>query len=277
MTIITPTGIAGITSITSTGNTLQFQNASGNAVNVSGVNVTSGTDINVSGIVTASGFVGTVTGNITGNLSGNVTGNVNATGVSTLTTLISTNISGVSTAGITTVYTTSLRGTSNTITIPTGHKLVGTDTGSVYSPGSIVQVITYDIPSLVTFASSGYATGYTTTITPIYASSKLLHMFWAKTTLLNSSSQAAQDYRVTRNGTLVWSSSWQNYFNRSVVATDIYPPCDFIQVDTPATTSTLTYNFDGRIYGGTSNSWTIGEFNGGSGKRGQWTILEIAV
>ena len=104
MTIITPTGIAGITSITSTGNTLQFQNASGNAVNVSGVNVTSGTDINVSGIVTASGFVG----NVTGNLSGNVTGNVNATGVSTLTTLRATSVVGVNTLGVTTAYVGSI-------------------------------------------------------------------------------------------------------------------------------------------------------------------------
>jgi hypothetical protein len=89
MTIITPTGIAGINSITSTGNTLQFQNASGNAVNVSGVNVTSGTDINVSGIVTASGFVGNLSGNVTGNLNGNVTGNLsgNVTGGITTTSI----------------------------------------------------------------------------------------------------------------------------------------------------------------------------------------------
>ena len=253
--------------------------ATDGALNVSGASLgsASASSLNISGIVTASGFIGDVTGNVTGNLSGNVTGNINSSGVSTITTLSSTNIIGVSTAGITTVYATALRGISNTITIPSGHKLVGTDTGSVYAPGSIIQSVTYTIPSSVTFSSSSYVTAYTTSITPLFTTSKLLHIFWAKTVLLNSSTQAAQEYRVTRNGTLVWSSSWQNYFNRSVVATDIYPPCDFIQVDTPATTSTLTYNFDGRIYGGNANGWTIGDLNGGSGPRGQWTILEIAV
>ena len=50
---------------------------------------------------------------------GNLTGNINSTGVSTVTTL---------------------RGSSNTISIPTGHKIVGTDIGSVYAPGTIIQV-----------------------------------------------------------------------------------------------------------------------------------------
>jgi hypothetical protein len=113
MTIITPTGIAGINSITSTGNTLQFQNASGNAVNVSGVNVTSGTDINVSGIVTASGFVGNLSGNInatgvstiaTLNATQSNSTNLNVSGVTTATTLRATSIVGVTTAGITTAY-----------------------------------------------------------------------------------------------------------------------------------------------------------------------------
>ncbi|QPX47967.1 hypothetical protein PQC13_gp002 [Synechococcus phage S-SRM01] len=96
MTIITPTGITGITSITSTGNTLQFTSASGGNLDVNGLSVTSGSNINVSGIVTASGFVG------------NITGNINSTGVSTVTTLRSTSIVGVSSIGVTTSYVTSI-------------------------------------------------------------------------------------------------------------------------------------------------------------------------
>jgi hypothetical protein len=52
MTIITPTGITGITSITSSGNSLSFQNASGGNINVSGVNISSGTNINITGVST---------------------------------------------------------------------------------------------------------------------------------------------------------------------------------------------------------------------------------
>jgi hypothetical protein len=66
MTIITPTGITGINSITSSGSTLVFQSASGTSPTVSGLN-----NITSSGIITATGFVG------------NLTGNVNSSGVST--------------------------------------------------------------------------------------------------------------------------------------------------------------------------------------------------
>ena len=53
MTIITPTGITGITSITSSGNSLSFHNASGASIDVSGLKVAADS-MNVSGIVTAS-------------------------------------------------------------------------------------------------------------------------------------------------------------------------------------------------------------------------------
>jgi hypothetical protein len=66
MTIITPTGITGINSITSSGSTLVFQSASGTSPIVTGLD-----NISSSGIITATGFVG------------NLTGNVNSSGVST--------------------------------------------------------------------------------------------------------------------------------------------------------------------------------------------------
>jgi hypothetical protein len=55
MTIITPTGVTGINSITSSGNSLSFQNASGASIDVSGLKVAADS-MNVSGIVTASGI-----------------------------------------------------------------------------------------------------------------------------------------------------------------------------------------------------------------------------
>jgi hypothetical protein len=53
MTIITPTGVTGINSITASGNSLSFQNASGASIDVSGLKVAADS-MNVSGIVTAS-------------------------------------------------------------------------------------------------------------------------------------------------------------------------------------------------------------------------------
>jgi hypothetical protein len=144
--------------------------------------------------------------------------------------------------------------------------------------GSVIQAVNFNITSSVTFSSSGYATAYSISITPTSASSKLLHMFWAKTEMNNNPNQTAHDYRVTRNGTAVWDASWQNYFNRTEVNSDLYPPCDFVQWDEPATTSSITYLFQGRLYGGSQGTWAVGTTNTNTalGNRGSWTILEIA-
>lgn len=70
MTIITPTGITGINSITSSGSTLVFQNVSGGNINVSGVNISSGANINISGVSTfTTGPVLIGTGTSTGTTS----------------------------------------------------------------------------------------------------------------------------------------------------------------------------------------------------------------
>jgi hypothetical protein len=106
MTIITPTGITGINSITSSGSTLVFQSASGTSPVVTGLD-----NISSAGVITATRFVG------------NLTGNINSTGVSTIATLNVTqsnptnlNVSGISTfaAGSASAPSISPTGDSNT-------------------------------------------------------------------------------------------------------------------------------------------------------------------
>ena len=58
-------------------------------------------------IGTATGTV-TLAGTTSGTFSGNLTGSVNSSGVTTVTTLRATSIVGVTTAGISTVYVTSI-------------------------------------------------------------------------------------------------------------------------------------------------------------------------
>jgi hypothetical protein len=70
------------------------------SLTISGAELPTVTNLNATGIVTATGFVGNVTGNLSGNL--------NSTGVSTVTTLRATSIVGVTTAGITTAYVNSI-------------------------------------------------------------------------------------------------------------------------------------------------------------------------
>ena len=52
-----------------------------------GVGISSVGNINATGIITASSFIGAVTGDVTGRITGDVVGNINSAGVSTFTTL----------------------------------------------------------------------------------------------------------------------------------------------------------------------------------------------
>ena len=115
----------------------------------------SATDLKICSTTLSSGGSGVFVGNLTGNVTGNLTGNINSTGVSTVTTL---------------------RVSSNTISIPTGHKIVGTDIGSVYAPGTIIQVqsIIKTYPFLTNSTSHVVVTGLSVSITPLFSSSKIL-------------------------------------------------------------------------------------------------------
>ena len=71
-----------------------------------GVGLSSAGNINASGIITATEFIGNLTGDVTGNITGNLIGNVNSSGLSTFTDLLvnrNLKVSGISTLGVTTV------------------------------------------------------------------------------------------------------------------------------------------------------------------------------
>lgn len=66
--------------------------------------------------------------------------------------------------------------TSGQINLPTGHKIKGTDVGSVYVPGMVIQVAQTKMGSVVTMSGTSEVTGYdvglNVTITPKASTSK---------------------------------------------------------------------------------------------------------
>ena len=63
----------------------------------------------------------------------------------------------------------------STITIPTGKTLVGTDSGSIKAPGTVLQTQVNRFSTQVTTTSSSFAaTGASVTITPKFATSHIL-------------------------------------------------------------------------------------------------------
>ena len=137
-------------------------------------------NVNSSGIVTATTFVGALTGNVTGNLTGNVTGNIsgniNSSGVSTVTSLIATNInaSGIVTAtnGFvgnltgTATSTTNIPNLSGDITSANTVTTLATVNSNVGSFGSqtLIPVVTVNAKGLVTAVTTA-AVGTALTVT----------------------------------------------------------------------------------------------------------------
>ena len=159
--------------------------------------------------------------------------------------------------------------TGNGVVIPSGQTLDVSAGTLVPSAGQVVQELVTRITSNTSFSSNSYtdASGFALTITPKYASSKIIISLWAKTGLNNTSLNSGQDYRILRDSTVIESASWQHYFNRGDYSSDYYPTLNGIFMDEPNTTSAVLYKLQGRVYGGSTssgNSWGL-DANGGTG------------
>lgn len=125
-------------------------------------------------------------------------------------------------------------------------------------PGTIAQVVHYPYTPLVTTSSTSFVNFTSVNFTPKYATSKVAII----ATFSTSNGGAIQ---VRRNSTNIFSPV--NAFHvftgtggPDYGASTVRIPYSFNVVDSPATTSTITYNFDFRVYSG-----TFGINEGGSG------------
>ena len=159
--------------------------------------------------------------------------------------------------------------TANQVIVPSGHTLDTSAGTFVPSANQIVQYLTAKPTGVTVFSSTSYidATGFTIAITPKYSNSKILIRAWSKTIQNNNGAgNSAHDHRLTRSGTQIYNAQWQSYFNTGWATTDFYPPFTMSYIDSPNTTSSRTYQLQGRVYAGNSGNrpWTIGDYNGGN-------------
>ena len=170
-------------------------------------------------------------------------------------------------------------GNANKIIVPSGQTIDASAGTLVPSANQIVQHL-YSAPTAATTLSSGSytdATGFSVTIVPKYTNSKILIRVWSTASHDNgggSAGNSAQDYRLLRDSTEIFAASYQNYFNQAAMSQDFYPPFTFSYIDTPSSTSSITYKIQGRLYAGNQRSWAINHGNGGSTKA-VMEVLEI--
>ena len=146
---------------------------------------------------------------------------------------------------------------ANKIIVPAGQTIDASAGTLVPSAGQVVQELVNKISVNTSFSSNSYtdASGFAITITPKYASSKIIISMWAKIGMNNTSENAGQDYRILRDATEITTASWQNYLNMSDYTSDFYPPLDGTFIDSPNTTSAVTYKLQGRKYAGANATW----------------------
>jgi hypothetical protein len=143
--------------------------------------------------------------------------------------------------------------------------------------GSMVSYHTSILTSSngVTFNSNDYAdSGLSITLTPKSTSSKFEIIIHGASEMSNSSGISGQDHRLLRNSTMIVAGRWNEYMNPNWATSDFYPWFNLVHIDSPNTTSSITYKFQGRKYSGSQNSWNFGMNTGETG-RAHMIIKEI--
>ena len=170
--------------------------------------------------------------------------------------------------------------TGNTVTLPTGKKIVGTDAGSVVAPGTVINVVNVQDGTTYNHSSSAdAASGIQASITPTYSNSKILLISTGVTGSAFTSNFGRGMWKKSINGgnyTVVGSEFFTGgnfaatYGNRTI------EKWSYTYFDSPATTNTITYQLFVRVLDGNNMWW------GRWGQDSNWTepttitLMEIA-
>jgi hypothetical protein len=136
------------------------------------------------------------------------------------------------------------------INLPTGNKIVGADAGSIRTPGNILQVVQGTlVGSSATTSLSFVTTSLQASITPLYSSSKILVMCQL-TQIANTTDGGEWAY--FRNGSVVFQPGYSPAVNNAYMLympSNLWVPTVNMQyLDSPASTSTQTYDVRFRVY-----------------------------
>ena len=144
---------------------------------------------------------------------------------------------------------------SGNITIPTGVKVVGTDSGSIVAPGQALQTIysTFNTQTYIASTSTS-STGHSATITPKFANSKILIQHMG--TVYNEGNNLHQYRTVYRGSTnLAASGEGLTLHSAGTSSAGRWSSIGFNILDNPATTSAVTYTIHFRGNSASSNSY----------------------
>ena len=165
----------------------------------------------------------------------------------------------------------------DTITLPTGKKLVVTDTGAITAPGMIIQTVDGTDGTQTSHSSTSYtASNLSVTITPKFASSKILVGYGITTYgTVNQEHLKIQVYRSIggATATAIVGNTWGLSAASNGTGASMNSQSNTF-TDAPNTTSSTVYTVYGAPHDGGSGTGTM-YFNI-NGARGQMFAMEIA-
>lgn len=145
-------------------------------------------------------------------------------------------------------------------------------TGPTYAPGHIIQVVQGSYATSVSSSSTSYNdSGLTATITPKSANSKILviaNQAIQPVSLSNSYTVAAQILRDSTGINEITLSS--NAALGAGGALAIHTTVPLVQLDSPATTSAITYKVQGKLVSGFRVDYQV------SNAKSTITLIEVA-
>ena len=126
--------------------------------------------------------------------------------------------------------------------------------------GSVLQVVQSDLSGTYSFSTTSLAliTGFTASITPKFSTSKILMMVSLGKVTNTSAGLGSQAFAFARNGTLIGTGGsagarMLDTFNVPTLADGNHgPSAAFSYLDSPATTSAITYSLYGAVQGNTT-------------------------
>jgi len=143
--------------------------------------------------------------------------------------------------------------TGSTINIATGTNLSGA-AGSIVAPGQVIQTVQNkleDIARIATSSSSFVATNVTGTITPKFASSKVLIMMTTSANN-NNTNNTGMPITIYRNDSVNLSGAGDGFTEVETRGARSHMPVSIQVLDSPATTSATTYTMYTRSNSGST-------------------------
>ena len=172
---------------------------------------------------------------------------------------------------------TTLRGVptganANQILVPTGQKFIATDTGSIVAPGQVIQLVHGLHATEKSMSNSTWAdTDLQLSITPKFNTSKIYVLYIMQFRIYSPNSDTGIGFRLLRNGTVIEEAvtTYDNYVYDGGGQTEYRGSDTETYLDSPATTSALTYKIQGNPYSGQVRVHS-------DNNRSRMTLMEIA-